>query len=555
VQHDRLLHRERRLMRSRSLLLAVGILVALIAPAPAAHAHAALVSSDPSDGASLPAAPGMVRLTFSEPVTPIGAGLRVVDSDGTRVDLGPSPTHAGRPEGASVLAVTLPGDLADGGYLVVWRVRSVDGHAVAGTLRFSIGDGAALSDALIDTLAAADAPGSVQALDRIVRGALLLLLLLAAGTAASAVFVVRTESEHRSATRLMRTTAVMALPLVPAAVWLQGAVQAGSKRASLVLDALGSGTTAPGGLSRGVGLLLVLAVASRRPRPVTHLVTAALTLLPLAWEGHQRSVGAPLLPLVDAVHLIGAALWLSAVVLLAANVRSTITERIDALRSLARRVARLATASLAAVTVAGIAQARALVSDLAGLTGTAYGRVLMAKVALIALAVIAASIARRRAHRRADGWSAVLGLLRTEVALIAGAVLLTGTLVTLPPPAVSASPPLFTTSAPLSDSLLLDLGVDTSRPGRTELHLYIVESDPASDGGRVALTTRALDVRVALTSVPDGIGPILVGPALLEPGHWFAALEPLPPGMWELEVIVGLDRFTERSVRVLVPIP
>jgi len=547
------------LMRRSAVTLAVGLLMVLVTPIPPAQAHAALLRSDPSDGSVLPSAPSMVRLTFSEPVTPIGAGLRVVGSDGSRVDLGPASADDGRAADASVLAVALPLDLADGGYLAVWRVRSVDGHAIAGTLRFTVGDSEPVADELIDALAAADAPAVVRMFDRGVRGLLLLMLLLSAGTAAAAVLLAREEQERRSAARIVRMTSLVALPLVPGAVWLQGAVQAGSARATLVLDALSSGPTVPVALVRTAGLALLLLVANRRPRPVTHLPAAALVLLPLAAEGHQRSTGGALLPLLDSTHLIGAALWLSSVALLASTLRSArhrstrLTDRgtPDGLTDLARRVARLVTISLLALTAAGLAQARLLIGDITGLTGTPYGRALVAKVGLVALAVIAASLARRRAHRSSDGWARARGLLRTEVALISGAVILTGTLVTLPPPASGAGTTMFTTSAPLADALVLDVGVDTSRPGRTEIHLYIIET---TDRG-AALSSRSLDVRVSLTSVPDGIGPLTVAPALVEPGHWFAALEPLPPGTWELEVVVGLDRFTERSVRVLVPLP
>jgi hypothetical protein len=178
------------------------------------------------------------------------------------------------------------------------------------------------------------------------------------------------------------------------------------------------------------------------------------------------------------------------------------------------------------------------------LVTTAYGATLAAKVALVVAAVTAAGAARRRA-RRAGGWAGARSLLRIEVALLVATVAITGALVTLPPP-VDADATLFTTSAPIDDGLLLDIGVDSGRPGRTELHLYVVE-----DG---ALTGRDLDVRATLTSVADGLGPFRVAPLLVEPGHWFAALEPLPPGDWTLEVTVGLDRFTERTTTLIVPL-
>jgi copper transport protein len=284
---------------------------------------------------------------------------------------------------------------------------------------------------------------------------------------------------------------------------------------------------------------------------------AALVLLPLASEGHQRSASGidsgpagmtALLPALDAVHVVAGALWIGAVLLLLLAVtrraERSATDTSAEAAGLASRVGRTALVALGVVTVAGAGQAVLLIDTPSSLVDTAYGTTLIAKVALVAAAVTAAWLARRRAGR-VGGWQGARRLLRVELALLGSAVLVTGVLVTLPPP-VEAEAALFTSSAPLGDGLLLDVGVDGSRPGRTELHVYVIE-----DG---ALTSRGLDVRATMTSVPDGIGPFRVAPLLVEPGHWFAALEPLPAGEWSLEVTVGLDRFTERTTTFTVPL-
>jgi len=250
-------------------------------------------------------------------------------------------------------------------------------------------------------------------------------------------------------------------------------------------------------------------------------------------------------PLLDAVHLGAAAAWTGAVLLLATVVRTGMRTP-DEVSALAQRVARTAGVSLVTVGAAGAAQATSLLDGPGSLVTTAYGRTLSLKVGLVALAVAVASIARRRAHRSTRGWARARRLLAVELLLLGAAVLATGALVTIAPP--SGQPPaMFTTSAPLGDGLLLDVGVDALQPDRLELHLYVLE------GG--ALTERSLDVVARLTSVPDGIGPFVVEPALVEPGHWFAVLAPLPAGDWSLEVTVGLDRFTARTTTLTVPIP
>lgn len=535
------------------LILPLLPLVLLLATSSPAHAHAVLLRADPSDGAVLALAPSAVRLVFNEPVDAVGPGLRVFTADGTRVDLGHPPERADvTATDRTVLATALPDDLGAGGYVITWRVRSADGHAIAGTSRFTVGDAAPVSDDVAAALADADAPALVRLADRLARGAMLLGLLVAAGTAIAGLAVARTTPQRRSAARVTLRSAGATLLLVPVVLWLQGAVQAGATGWGAVSGVLSGDTASTAAIVRGTGLVLLVLVARRSLRDehaaspaVLTLPAAALALLPLASEGHQR--GAALLPGLDTIHLSAGAVWIGAVLLLALAVTAqggTVNPGTDDVDRLADRVGRTALAALAAVTLAGLAQAVLLLDGPRSLVSTAYGATLSAKVALVVAAVGAAQLARRRA-RRTGGWQRARGLLRVELALLAAVVLATGALITLPPP-VDAQVDLFTSSAPLDDGLVLDVGVDGSRPGRTELHLYVIE-----DG---ALTGRSLDVRAVLTSVPDGIGPFRVSPLLVEPGHWFAALEPLPAGDWSLEVTVGLDRFTARTTTFTVPL-
>jgi copper transport protein len=545
--------------------VALGVLLLLLAPTPAAQAHAVLLRSDPSDGAVLALAPSAVRLVFNEPVDSTGAGLRVFAADGTRVDLARPPERADEPTpDPAVLTVALPEGLDDGGYVVAWRVRSADGHTVAGTLRFTVGEAQPVPDDVVAALADAEAPAWVRTMDRAVRGTILLGLLTAAGTAAATLAVVRTPAQRGTASRVIRRSAGATLALVPVGLWLQGAVQAGGTAWPTVTSTLAGAPALPAAVARAAGLvLLILAAGMDRAsapvrsvgrREVLLLPAAALALLPLAAEGHQRSGSstglAVLLPGLDAVHIAAGAIWVGAVLILAIAV-STRTDPAEAVGALAARVGRTAGVALVVVAVAGVAQAIPLLGGPGGLGGPAslassdYGVTLAIKVALVAGAVAVAGIARRRA-RRTPGWQRARGLLRVELGLIGAALLVTGVLVTLPPP-VDVEVDLFTTSAPLGDGLVLEVGVDGSRPGRTELHLYVVE-----DG---ALSGRPLDVRATMTSIPEGIGPFRVAPLLVEPGHWFAALEPLPAGDWSLDVTVGLDRFTERTTTFRVPLP
>ena len=110
-----------------SIWLAALCVAASISPA---RAHATLLSSDPADGAMIAAAPPQFSLVFNEPVSALV--LRLVGPDG-RVQLLSNPD--GRHASLVILAPAMP----KGTQALSYRVISLDGHPVGGTIVFSIG--------------------------------------------------------------------------------------------------------------------------------------------------------------------------------------------------------------------------------------------------------------------------------------------------------------------------------------------------------------------------------------------------------------------------------
>ncbi len=121
----------RRVPQVLALLLA-GI-VALVPGAPA-HAHAALVSSDPAEGARLDAPPPQIALTFSEDIRR-PAYVVVTAPDGTTVDAGPAAPVDGT---VTQPVATVPPTEASGLWTVAYRVVSVDGHPISAELTFTV---------------------------------------------------------------------------------------------------------------------------------------------------------------------------------------------------------------------------------------------------------------------------------------------------------------------------------------------------------------------------------------------------------------------------------
>ncbi|MEV5000317.1 copper resistance CopC family protein [Nocardioides sp. LML1-1-1.1] len=117
-------------LRTCAVLLVLGVLGLPAAPA---WAHAALVSSDPSDGQRLAALPGSATLTFNEEISP-PSYVVVTAPDGSRADQGEP-----RVDGTKVTVDLAKGQ--EGTYALAFRVISADGHPVTGRLTFVVGDG------------------------------------------------------------------------------------------------------------------------------------------------------------------------------------------------------------------------------------------------------------------------------------------------------------------------------------------------------------------------------------------------------------------------------
>lgn len=110
------------------------VLVGLVLRSAPAYAHAALVSTDPVDGARQAMAPRSVTLTFNENVaTP--AFVVVTAPDGTRVATG-KVSILDHTVKATVAAIDMKGI-----YTLSYRVVSGDSHAVEGTTTFTITTG------------------------------------------------------------------------------------------------------------------------------------------------------------------------------------------------------------------------------------------------------------------------------------------------------------------------------------------------------------------------------------------------------------------------------
>lgn len=108
---------------------AVFVVLGLASPA---AAHFKLLKAVPADGARVDGAVGEIRLTFSAPGTPTGAGFRL-SRDGAAV---PATSHT--PDGGRTWLVHPSAALTGGKFTLRWTVAAPDAHPLTGTVTFTV---------------------------------------------------------------------------------------------------------------------------------------------------------------------------------------------------------------------------------------------------------------------------------------------------------------------------------------------------------------------------------------------------------------------------------
>ena len=117
----------------RSAIRGAAVLAALAA-APSAFAHAFLDHADPRVGSSVDHAPKQVTLWFTQELEPAFSKVKVMDANGNEIDAKDGGVDK---SDRTMMHATLPA-LAPGRYRVVWRVLSADTHVTKGDFTFEV---------------------------------------------------------------------------------------------------------------------------------------------------------------------------------------------------------------------------------------------------------------------------------------------------------------------------------------------------------------------------------------------------------------------------------
>jgi len=578
--------------------LALGLLLAGLWVAPAG-AHASLVSTDPAAGATVTTSPAAVTLSFSEPVESALGGVRLFDARGRRVD-GVGTPH--RPAGASdVLTASLP-DLDDGTYALTWRATSADSHPVSGSFTFSVGapsTSAAAAESLATRLLTEGGGSStVGVLAALARAGTFVGVTVLLGAAAFLVYAWPAGRADRRARRVVWTVWWVAFVGTAAAFLLQGPYVAGLGLGSIFDTELWSGVreTRFGQVALVRLVLLLLAVpllrvllvrrgpAVEHPLPQWWLAPALLVGLGLAatpgLAGHAATGSAMGLALtLDTLHVAAVGCWLGGLVLLLVPLAGRDE---PTLRAVVPRYSQLALVSMLAIVLTGVAQAVRQVDALSDLVDTDYGRLLSAKVLVVCVLLLVATVSRDVVNRRwrvpepvlaaelvpagsgpplpadeADEYpegyvldepTAERRLRRSvwaELAIVAVVVALTALLVNAPPPRQESAKPFLATLP--AETIEIETSLTPAAPGANELHLTALTETGA--------VTDVIDMTAQLALPEKGIAPIDVELLRAGIGHYIARDLTVPfAGDWELTVTALVTDVDSQKASVTVPI-
>ncbi|MFF2083143.1 copper resistance CopC/CopD family protein [Nocardia sp. NPDC058176] len=274
------------------------------------------------------------------------------------------------------------------------------------------------------------------------------------------------------------------------------------------------------------------------PALVPAAVGALIVIVAAAASGHAVAGPNRLVAVASTTaHIAAMAVWGGGIV--AALLLWRGAERIAALR----RFGALAIGAVAVLAVTGTVQAVRGVEPLAALWTTSWGRLLLAKLALVALALTVASVIRRRLH---DGARVATsrGLLRIESVVLGAVLVVSAVLAGITPARDAYDPPVHTNVALGPLTAVLD--VDGAGSGEQEFTVRIADAtgtplDVLELTGRLTRDDETLPLDIEFRRVtPENLGP----------DHFLA--EPRIPGRgeWHLRLTVTVDRSTAYAATV-----
>ncbi|QKD01838.1 copper resistance CopC/CopD family protein [Mesorhizobium loti] len=527
----------RSLGRIAGLLLALAMAFIVMASANQAFAHAALIKTDPADGAVLAQAPAQFSLTFSEPVSPLV--LTLVKPDGTPVAL-----TSFRLSDQTV-EIDNPQALKSGTHVLSWRVISADGHPVGGSLLFSIG-------------APSEPPAVSEAVDWPLRSAiwigkvfLYIGLFLGVGGAFALAWL---GGEGRAGQRFVTAAILCGLVATPLSLGFQGLDALGAPLSHLaqpVIWRTGLGTSfgwtvLVALVSLGLGLLS-LAGPRVLAKPLA-LAGLAGVGVALAASGHASAAEPQWLtrPMVFA-HGVGIAFWAGALVPLGLALKRQTAGAVAFLRRFSSAILPV----VAVLAAAGIVLAVIQVQTPSALVGTSYGRLLLVKLALLVFLFTLAAVNRWKLTASAEAGSTEVQRRLTrsigvEMLIVLAIFGIAAGWRFTPPPralAIAAAQPVSVHIHALQ--AMADLSITPGHAGPVAASMIIMTGDFGP--------LDAKEVTLVLSKPDSGIEPLKRAATKPGDGSWRVDNLVIPvPGRWTVRIDILVSDF--EMVKIGAPV-
>jgi copper transport protein len=424
---------KRSMTRSRHLLLA---LILFLCPA-RAWAHAHLKRSEPAAGSKVGTSPQLIRLWFSEQPELSMTAISLKDSQGKQwVLAGPQRDPSNPLEISAGILQLLPA----GRYMVAWRTAASDGHPSQGTFGFDVLAQATLSTttpaqagATTDTTGAgtvlpttsastqhgeeADAASSVG--NSLARAFSFVGILALIGTVAFRTLVlprangitaeIRAQMESRAAVLGLAASAVVIISAFARLFLESEMMSAMPGMQTMSMSDMAMHTRWGFALRLELGAAFVALVsfilAARRLRGAWLLagISAIVLAMTPALAGHAAASPrfTSLMIVTDFSHVLGGASWLGnllAIMLIGVPIALKLDGEVrwEAVASLVNAFSPIALASAAIVGASGVVASWVHLEHLAALWQTAYGQVLLLKLALVAITLIIGAYNFRR---------------------------------------------------------------------------------------------------------------------------------------------------------------
>jgi copper transport protein len=571
----------------RTLLTLLAATVASLAVPGAAWAHAALLQTTPVASRVLNGSPRQVALRYSEPVEPRFAIVSVTNAAGEQQTVG-SPRRS--PTDADTLVVPLK-RLAEGWYLVYWRVISVDGHPVRGAFTFAVGPNAGPAPQFVipSISETAATPKLVAA-----RWLAFLSMMTAIGLFVLRIAIARPLVARVTGTRLRHVSiafaaaSVLALVAIPVYFLLATAEFAlrsfwsfGALFPLVRISAFGRGWVdleLVFALFSGAAAIAIWLDRPERPqRSIAAILAltgavgaAAAALLVPGTVGHAGQNSPRGLSLAfDWLHLVAGSVWvggLIGLVVLAASLPAA--RRVAAFVVCVPRFSTTALVSVLVLIGAGIGSAVEEMPTLASFWQTSYGKALLVKIALLGVALLLASVNLLRttprfkaSSRRPELGAPTATLLRRlvtgESLLVAGAILGAALLSSLPPPSKALASvggarahvgPGPVNEVVDQNGYRLALHVSPNRAAvPNSFQVGITRGGKPVKNADVTVDFAMLDMEMGRQAyhlsetAPGTYGH--AAPALVMVGHWGLSLKIAPPGQKPFTVLL-VDKAT-----------